>query len=466
MRANLSPHVRRLAEELHPIPIALPAIVLIGMAAAGLSWSFDHTTYDTWGGLLVLLAILLASFPVLRMMARHEDDVRVRRLFAVALVLKLCGALARLAVTFGLYDGNADASTYHDAGVRLAPLYRQLDFSGELSGGGSGTAFLQQLTGWLYVFIGPTKLGGFLVFAWFGFLGLYAFYRAFRLAVPDGDHWRYARLVFLLPSLLFWPSSIGKEAWMVLMLGIGAYGAARIYAALQGGFVILLIGIAGLSLVRPHVAALLLVGAFAAFLLRRAPSGASITSPLAKLCGVIVLGGSLVLAVGAAETFFAIDSFDAEAVQTVLTSTAAQTSQGGSQFGASEPTNMSPSKLPAAMVGVLFRPFPWESGNAQGVIAALEGTGLLVLFALSWRQLVGAVRSSLVRPYVLLCCTYSLVFIYAFSSFANFGILTRQRVQLFPFVLVLICLPPWRRRDDGWRSLLVEVPSARHSRVA
>ena len=31
---------------------------------------------------------------------------------------------------------------------------------------------------------------------------------------------RYALLVLFLPSLLFWPSSIGKEAWMTLALGL------------------------------------------------------------------------------------------------------------------------------------------------------------------------------------------------------------------------------------------------------
>ena len=33
--------------------------------------------------------------------------------------------------------------------------------------------------------------------------------------LPTGDHRRYALLVFFMPSLLFWPSSIGKESWML-----------------------------------------------------------------------------------------------------------------------------------------------------------------------------------------------------------------------------------------------------------
>ena len=34
------------------------------------------------------------------------------------------------------------------------------------------------------------------------------------------------------------------------------------------------------------------------------------------------------------------------------------------------------------------------------------------------------------------------IFILAFSSFANLGLLVRERVQLLPFFLILICIPP------------------------
>ena len=73
------------------------------------------------------------------------------------------------------------------------------------------------------------RLGGFLVFAWIGFLGLLLFWRAFRIGVPDGDGRRYMILVLFLPSLLYWPSAIGKEAWMMLGLGLCAYGIACVF---------------------------------------------------------------------------------------------------------------------------------------------------------------------------------------------------------------------------------------------
>jgi hypothetical protein len=41
-----------------------------------------------------------------------------------------------------------------------------------------------------------------------------------------------------------------------------------------------------------------------------------------------------------------------------------------------------------------------------------------------------------------------MMFVFAFSSIGNFGIMTRQRTQVFPFVLVLLCLP-MPRLDEG-----------------
>ncbi|MGH9281567.1 MAG: hypothetical protein ACRD0S_01385, partial [Acidimicrobiales bacterium] len=169
------------------------------------------------------------------------------------------------------------------------------------------------------------------------------------------------------------------------------------------------------------------------------------------------LAVALLLVVGQTKELFGVqDRFDAEAVTRVLERARNQTSEGGSAFETTGNTNLSPSRFPSALVSVVFRPFPWEATNALAFVASLEGTLLLVLLVAGRRRLVGAVRSVLRTPYVVLCLCYSVLFVYGFSSFANFGVLTRQRVQLFPFLLVLLALPPFSRKEEGWRSLLDE----------
>jgi hypothetical protein len=45
---------------------------------------------------------------------------------------------------------------------------------------------------------------------------------------------------------------------------------------------------------------------------------------------------------------------------------------------------------------------------------------------------------------VVLCVTYSLLFIVAFSAIGNFGIIARQRSLVYPFIIVLLALPAGR----------------------
>jgi hypothetical protein len=56
------------------------------------------------------------------------------------------------------------------------------------------------------------------------------------------------------------------------------------------------------------------------------------------------------------------------------------------------------------------------------------------------------------NPYVAFALVYSVLFVVAFSNVGNFGILTRQRAQLFPLVLLVLAVPSARRRRQPWRA--------------
>ena len=425
-------------------------VALVGAVAAlagTVAWMMEHRSYDAYAGILVAVGLVAISVPLLRRAVRYEVDPRIARLLWWALSFKLLASLARFAVAFGLYDGNADAGAYHQSGAAIARQFRDGDFVIDLGRKVQGTGFVQILTGSVYTITGATDIGGFLVFSWFGFWGLYLFHRAFVRAVPQGDHLRYARLVFFVPSLLFWPSSIGKEAWMCLGLGICAYGGARILTGSRGGILTFALGIAALSLARPHVAALVAAALLAAYVLRRGPRTRSGLAPFGKFVGILLLGMVLVIAVGELESYLGVDAFDQESVQLTLDEVTQQTGQGGSYIEGTR-TDLSPSRFPQAFVNVVFRPFPWQATNAQSLIASLEGVFFVALFLTGGRRLLGALRAVLDTPYVILCGCYSVLFVYGFSSFANYGILVRQRVQVLPFLLVLLAMPavgPGRR---------------------
>jgi len=280
------------------------------------------------------------------------------------------------------------------------------------------------------------------------------------MAVPEGDRFRYALLVLLLPSLLFWPSSLGKEAWMTLGLGLLALGSARVLTHARHGFATIAIGVLVTGIVRPHVAAMAVIALVVAYVFRRRPSGGSITAPIGKIFGLLALGLALVVIVGQTKSLLGIDDFNADAVQTAREEVVQRTAgEAGSSF-TTEDSDLNADAFHIALMSVLFRPFPWEASNLQSAIAAFEGLVLIGLFLTGWRRLVYAVRSVVNTPYIVMCLTYTVLFIYGFSSFSNFGILTRQRVQVLPFILVLLALPPYRGRVRDVHALLLGEPQS------
>jgi hypothetical protein len=377
---------------------------------------------------------------------RREPDLA--RLAALAVVAKILASIARYFVAYQIYGGVADAAGYNTQGIRLAALFRKFQFTHLHNGRLVGTGFVNILAGFVYAFTGISEIGGFFIFSWLGFLGLWLFYMAFRVAVPEGDRRRYFLLVFFLPSMLFWPSEMGKEAWMTLGLGLCAYGAARVLMRLRFGYTLLLVGCVATAMVRPHVTVLFLAAFVVAFLLRRdraTSTGAARGRRGGKIFGIVVLSAAMVIGVTRANSFFSSDNLansNGGGVTGILQGTTLRTNQGGSHFSPASITH--PWTIPYAVLSVTFRPFPWEARNVQSLLASAEGGFLLYMLWRSRRRLRNLWPWIRARPYIGLCLLYSALFAFAFSAVGNFGILARERVMQLPFFVALIALPDYR----------------------
>ena len=393
--------------------------------------------------------LFLATLP-LAGRARRQDGDRIGRILRWGLVAKLLAAPLQIAVVERFFGGVADFNLYHNLASKMVEGFPQSLFA-EDAGRVVGIRFVTSVTATIYAVLGVNKLAAFLIFAWLGFVGQYLFYRAFRTALPEGDKVRYAVLVFFLPSIVFWPSTIGKDAFMCFALGLSALGCARVLDRRRGGFVLAVAGLAAGTLVRPHVVLLLFVAASLAYLLRKARRPDSMEF-MAKAVGVVaILVGGVVL-VGNVEAFLGVEG-GVGAVDQVLERTS-RTSQGQdigdvdleNGFGSSfDPTPLrSPLLFPLAVATVLFRPWPFEAASVAALAASLEGILLLGIMVAGRRRIFNAVRMARRRPYVALVLIYAVMFIYFFAAVGNFGILVRQKVQVLPLLLVLLAFP---RRD-------------------
>jgi hypothetical protein len=411
--------------------------------------SANVISWDIWAAMVMGPVLFAVTVPLLKRGLRDDPDPKIGRIVVVAFVAKMLGSVARYVLTFSLYDGRADAIGYDGSGGRLARAFwdgtwaqvAQVEVP-ELS----GTAFINLVTGLLYIVTGPTKLGGFLFFAWLSFLGLYFFYKAVVVGFPQANHRRYAYLVFFLPSMLYWPSSIGKDAWISFGLGLASYGIALILRHRPIGYLVATLGLLATAGPRPHITVLCVVSLMLAYMLRRKSWRDATLGPVGKVLGIVVLLAVGVVVVSKAASFFDVEEVSGDSVGGVLDFTDQQSGQGGSEFEAVRVK--SPFEFPAALLAVLFRPYPWEAGSAQGLIASAEGAMLLVLAAAAVPRLTKLPRYLFQVPYVAYVVTYTMMFIVAFSSIGNFGILTRQRTQVLPLAVVLLALPAERARGD------------------
>jgi hypothetical protein len=352
----------------------------------------------------------------------------------------------RLVLTYPRFLSATDANIYNREGARLATSFRQLDFTNvDVGAPFPGSGALRYIAGLVHVATYSNFFAGTLVFAFMSFWGCWFFYRAFVTAVPDGDRRRYARLLFLWPTLLYWPSSMGKDSWMVLTAGIVALGAARLLTRGRGGYLLLGAGLGLGALVRPHVSLLLFVAVVIAFIVgrrdeRRIPGQVSLAG-VTKSVGIVVLLVAGSLLAPATARFLKIGDISTDTLSTTIENTQAKTSEGNSAFNAVDPN--SPTGYPLAVVTVLFRPLPGEVATPAGTLTGLEGLALLVIVATSWRRLWAAFRRLRSQPFVALAVAYVAMFTYTFAALSNFGILSRERVQVLPLLFVILALPPW-----------------------
>jgi hypothetical protein len=423
------------------------SLVGVFMTVLGLLVFWRAQVGGVWVTLFLFPILLVATAPALARQAARERDRRLFWLLLLALVLKLLGSLVRYFVAFRFYGGSVDAAGYHEVATGLAERFRAGNFDTGLDSL-TGTNFIQFFTGVVYTMIGPSIHAGFLLYSWLAFWGLFYLYRAFTIAMPEGNRRTYARLLFFLPSMLYWPSALGKDAWMLFALGLAAFGAARVLSGRPlRGLVITGAGLWLATLVRPHVAGMAGLALAVAYMTARAPRRRPAAAiKVLVMAGLIALGAVLLSQTTA---FLKDNGLDPEeGVTSVLAETTRRTSVGQSSFEASSSGGFSPLQLPLATVTILFRPFLFEAHNAQVLVTALESTMLLGL-TLSRGRLIGrAIRNFRRLPYVTFVVVYGVLFVLAFSSIANFGILARERAQLLPFFLVLLAIPGVGRRPS------------------
>jgi hypothetical protein len=390
----------------------------------------SSTPWD-WATILLLMFVAFGAVAFL-----SRGDGFVRRVMIVGLLCKFVACSASLYLAFYVYNGAADALSYATVGRSIANRFLS---SGEWTVLHPiwSSNFVRMATGALFIVTGPSLAVGTVVFSLIAFSGQYLSYRAFCSAVPapPAERRLAAMLIFLLPSLVFWSASIGKDSLAAFFIGLVCYGYARLDKTSRASFYLpLLAGLGGILLVRPHVALMLSIALVFPYVLARNRRG--IRGVLIRAVGLpVLLGATLYLAVAARE-FLAIEDFGQSSAAINRVNTNNRT--GGSAMGGD--AGMTARALGAPFLFV--RPFPWEIHNAQAALASVEGMLLLVICYRNRRHIVVAVRDWRSSPFTVFLIVFLVEFSVIFSAaISNFGLLARERIMATPLLLMLMCVP-------------------------
>ena len=207
-------------------------VVLMIVSAAGVG--LDRLAFDAWSGILTLTALVALTLPVLAWLARKEGDPHIASLLIWGMVATIVGVLVRYVFVTVVYNDSADAGVYAAGAGELAKAIKQGTFTTVPPGLENFPAESQRIgvvLAFVYLLTGTSRWAGSIVFAWFAFGGRLLMWRALRRAVPEADDKRYLVFLLFFPSLLYWPASIGKEALMILAIGVvrGWAGGAAVY---------------------------------------------------------------------------------------------------------------------------------------------------------------------------------------------------------------------------------------------
>jgi hypothetical protein len=397
--------------------------------------------------LLGALPILALSLIIVALILLSRLDSRLKSLLVIGLILRLVGSQLYYYLSTAVY-GFGDFSIYYFAGQAWgdALLEGTVDqLRSPYLTNWCCTGFTVRLTGLLLILIGPSFNGAFLLFSIVGYGGIVALAIAFSRALPDAPYHRYLAWIVFFPSLWYWPAALGKDA--LILAGVGLAVLGFVGRRRRTGWLCLSAGLAAIFVIRPQVAVVVIVAMGLAFWM----SGEFSWNTKRVFQGLTLVAAGIVITVLASDSL-GVQIYSVEEVTEYLDSRSTANSYGGSAVEAGGLLGI---------INVLFRPFIWEGGGLVSVLAASEITALWAFALWRRREIVAFFRDNRKNRLIL----FSLIFIVLYvvltgMALGNLGLIARQRVHVFPFLLMFFAgISLVRRRTRHHRMPPAGVPA-------
>lgn len=317
-----------------------------------------------------------------------------------------------------------------------------------------GTSGVITISSVLLRILGGSWFAVFLAGSLFGYIGAIFLVKAIFCVRPDANVF-YAYAVVLYPSVLYWSSSFGKEAFSLFAIGLATFSIARATAKTsstrsstdhlkpKSAGITFLLSVFISWAVRPQVSVLIIVATVAAYLLfSNLKSRVRALSVGAMICGI--LGAFVLWRAGVISDSFGI--FED------MTTRLDRTSIGDAQIGSGRREG-----LAGLLVGIftaLTRPFPWE-GGIGGLGSSLDIPLMFIAVVQIWkakRKFANA-STNAARTIIFSLIIIAVLFV-PLASYGNLGLLVRMRSLIIgPLIVVLAILPALKMQDKSSKTV-------------
>jgi len=314
-----------------------------------------------------------------------------------------------------------DATSYYSASQRVLN-----DFS-------LGTEAVIHLTAILTNTIGLSFLGAFTVFNFFGSIGLIAVDASLRHVTENKARFvkKLVLLIVLLPSVNFWTGAIGKDSIAYMSTGLLLWASID----LKRHNVLLLFAFVCMLIVRPHIAAVMIIAFALSLLINKT------LSPFKRIFFIITsLIGMTVIIPMTLEYIGYREVFSIDLVQDFV-----NTRQGYNIEGFRGGIDISSMPFILKLFTYIFRPLPYEAHSLLSFLSSLDNLILLMVFTLflfSAVILKGKIfslgDSKENRSFLLIFALGVLVISSSMTS--NLGISVRQKWMFMPILLYFMFL--------------------------
>lgn len=295
-----------------------------------------------------------------------------------------------------------------------------LDFEFKL-----GTEVIYSIVAVLVHVFGLSIHGAFLFFNIFGVIGLMLFDASLSLATKYKDL-RYkvlATFIVFLPSVSFWSSAVGKDAFSFMAVCMALWAAI----SLRDRIFLMIIAIVIMFIVRPHIGGIMIVALAATLFINR---GYSIfvriwLGLVASIFVAIVMPFALNYAgVGGGASLKDVSEYMEER-------------QSQNMEGGAGDVDISEMNLVLKIYTYLFRPMLYEVNSVFSLAAAIDNLLLLVLFFVG---LSSFGRNNVFRiGSRFFMWSYSIITCYVLAmTTANLGIALRQKWMFVPVLIFLL----------------------------